>query len=279
MVDKLIGLRAFGDDGMSITLLPSASDWRREGEVFTTLRDIANRIDSNPHIRKLVIDCQHITHIPEEARGAIVRLLMLFHERQGTVLCSASDSVTAPFAMMRMTEFFRQAESLNLPRATAGISEACDEIAGQIDVQRLEEEQLQHCEGRRAYEPRSIQCNGNLVFYSIEGNTALVQLNADVLSLDEEAGIAARFREAVSTVADAEPVVERVVLNLRGLEFIGAEPIGALISMHNAGKQGKGARLALSNLEPPVAEKLTLTRLDRLFTIFSEAVEALQASW
>lgn len=279
VIDKLVGLRPFADDGLAITFLPAACDSAREVELFRSLRDVAELLDKTPAIQRLVIDCQHLRNIPDEARGAVVKLLLQFDKREGAVICAAQDSALEPFALMRLAKFFTRADSLSLPPAQRELIEICDEMTASLDVQRLTEERMSQAAAEQIAPPRSVLCNGNLIFYAVQGNTAEVRLNADILKLDEEAAIASRFKEAVTNVSESEPEVERILLNLRGLEFMGADSIGALISIHNAGKSGRGARLALANIEAPLAEKLAMCRLDHLFTIFPHAEDGLTASW
>ena len=279
VIDAAVGVRSFGDDGLAITLLSAASEPRHERDAFCALRDIADKLETVPEFRTLVIDAHRVPIIPEEVRGGLLRLFLQFDKRDGTILCAAPDTALAAFERMKLEKLFSQTENLTLLPATANAVAICDDLVAGLDGERLEREQIERAEAFHRRKAPELQCNGNVVFYRLHATTAEVSLNPEILCLDEDSAIAARFRELVSNIAQSEPELERLLLNLRGLEFMGADSIGALITLHNAGKSGKGVRFAVCNLEPALVEKFSNTRLDRFLKVFSSAEAGLLGQW
>ncbi|MBN8550817.1 MAG: STAS domain-containing protein [Deltaproteobacteria bacterium] len=268
-----------GADTLAIRFLPAAEDRANEAELARSLRELSHELAGAPAIRKLIVDCQNVSGIPDEARGGVISLCLLFNKRDGLTFCQLPDSTMQAFTCMRLHQTFSTAERYSGPLPTEALVSDCRAIVARIEEQRFEEACLQLSRDSRLKSPPAVLCNGNLVFYSIQAETVSVSLNPEILNLEEDASIGQRLREVISNIAEAEPNAQRILLSLRGLEFMGADPLAALISLHNAGKSGASARLALCSLEPTVAEKFQLTRLNRFFTIFSDPQTALAAAW
>ncbi|MBN8550877.1 MAG: STAS domain-containing protein [Deltaproteobacteria bacterium] len=272
-------LRPFGADSLAIKLLPAADDRANEAELAQSFRDLLCELERTPRIRSLILDCENVSSIPDEARGGVISLCLLFRKRDGLTFCQLPDTTMQAFTCMKLNKIFSTAERCSGALPTEALVKDCRDMVERIGERRFEEACLQRSRDSQLKAPPAVLCNGNLVFYSIHEETVTVSLNPEILSLEEDISIGQRLREVISNIAEAEPNAQRIVLSLRGLEFMGADPLGALISLHNAGKSGASARLALCSLEPTVAEKFQLTRMNRFFTIFPDPESALVAAW
>ncbi len=89
----------------------------------------------------------------------------------------------------------------------------------------------------------------------IEGNTATLSLNGwmDTKSAPEFAG----------ALGELEPSVEKLVLDLKGLEYTSSAGVRQIVAAH---KKMNGA-LTLKNLTPEVLDVLKMTGLDKRLTI------------
>ncbi len=66
----------------------------------------------------------------------------------------------------------------------------------------------------------------------------------------------------------------RIVLDLTDVEFVDSTGLGAILSIL---KRLPGQTLVLAGCRPPIVELLKLTRLDRVFKLFSTQADAIAA--
>jgi len=88
-----------------------------------------------------------------------------------------------------------------------------------------------------------------------------------------DASVALRFKEEVLSVIQQGEA--RLILDFSRVDFIDSSCLGALISLLKA-TSGKGT-LALCALNGNIKNMFTLTRMDRVFTIYPERRDALAA--
>ena len=106
----------------------------------------------------------------------------------------------------------------------------------------------------------------------VEGELLVVR----VLEPRIDAAIAIEFKDAMR--AETDNAHEVVILDLAEVEFIDSSGLGAIVA---AMKQlGRDRQLALAGLSPTVDKVFKLTRMESVFSIFSNldaALETLQA--
>jgi anti-sigma B factor antagonist len=107
-------------------------------------------------------------------------------------------------------------------------------------------------------------------------NLNLEKINGySVLSFQEEridAHNSGELKKAILHIIEQGEV--NIIVQLERVRFIDSSGLGALLSGHKnaAAKSGK---LALSNLQPQVLSMFELTRLNRIFEIYTNLNEAL----
>lgn len=277
----LVAIQPFDHDGIAVRLGPEAGNQINEFEVANILRTISAHLKDQPEFRRLVVDVSELNRIPDEARGPIISLLVQFKKRDGVSICCNSNSVVEPFRYMRLTDYFLPAGMLQLPACGEQLGQAANRLGAEISATLFREARIQARSWARqaaSYDQHQINCNGNLLYYRIENGTAIIQLNPEILSLREDSSIAERFRDAAQGIADSDPDITRVLFNLRGLEFLGADSMGVFITLHHRGKQN-WPTIAVCGLEGSVAEKFRITRLDRLIPTFPTEADAMSARW
>ena len=89
----------------------------------------------------------------------------------------------------------------------------------------------------------------------------VVRIQADRL---DETNLTA-VRSEVSAAGLESPHLP-VALNMSNIVFMPSLSLGGLVQLAQIFK-GRGQRLVLANLQPPVRQTITITRLDRLFEI------------
>lgn len=88
-----------------------------------------------------------------------------------------------------------------------------------------------------------------------------------------DAGQALAFKEAVREVMDAGN--PHIVLDLSSIGFMDSSGLGAVVSLLKyTGKEGK---FELAGLSPMVSKVFALTRMDKVFHIYSDTCDALGA--
>ena len=92
-------------------------------------------------------------------------------------------------------------------------------------------------------------------------SVVVVRVQADRL---DETNLAA-VRSEVSAAGSESPQLA-VALDLVNVSFVPSLSLGGLVQLAQIFK-GRGQRLVLTNLQPPVRQTITVTRLDRLFEI------------
>jgi anti-anti-sigma factor len=92
-------------------------------------------------------------------------------------------------------------------------------------------------------------------------NVVVVRVQADRL---DETNLAAVRAEALAAASEASQLP--VALDLGNVGFVPSLSLGGLVQLLQALKV-QGQRLVLTNLQPPVRQTITVTRLDRLFEI------------
>lgn len=107
----------------------------------------------------------------------------------------------------------------------------------------------------------------NIEVRSVENITVITPL---IKRLD--ASVAQRFKEEVSQHIDNGQ--STILLNFERVDFIDSSCLGALVSLFKS-LNGKGD-LALCALNHNIQSMFKLTRMDRVFTIFSDQHQALQ---
>jgi anti-sigma B factor antagonist len=78
----------------------------------------------------------------------------------------------------------------------------------------------------------------------------------------------------VALEALAEEPGARVVLSLLGVRHLTSQVLGKLIHVHKLLGES-GGELRLADIDPPIFEVFTITRLDRLFKIYEREDEAI----
>ena len=70
---------------------------------------------------------------------------------------------------------------------------------------------------------------------------------------------------------------KHLVVDLAGIEFVDSSGLGALVSALKALRAQKDGDIRLANLQPPVVALLEVTRLNRVFSSFATAEQAVQS--
>jgi anti-sigma B factor antagonist len=79
---------------------------------------------------------------------------------------------------------------------------------------------------------------------------------------EELAGVVAKMREV------------KMLLNFKNVEHLSSAALSMLITLNKQVNERKG-KLKLSDIAPPIYEVFKITRLNKLFTIYATAPEAL----
>jgi len=87
-----------------------------------------------------------------------------------------------------------------------------------------------------------------------------------------DAAVAIQFRDAMRALTEDAPA--RVVLDLEAVDFLDSSGLGSVIG---AMKQlGQDRKLELAALSPAVEKVFRLTRMDRIFTIHRNSMDAMK---
>ncbi|MFH1731884.1 MAG: STAS domain-containing protein [Planctomycetota bacterium] len=70
--------------------------------------------------------------------------------------------------------------------------------------------------------------------------------------------------------------VSKMLINMENVRYLSSAMLGKLISLHKALRTNK-ATLKLCSITPPIYEVFEITRLDKVFDIYSSEGEALEA--
>lgn len=274
--DAFMTVRPFGEDGVSILVKPEAD---RSSHAFLfpgLLHDLVSELSQLHAVHRVVVDVTDIPIFPDNARGSLVKLMLEFSKREGVVLCGASDLYIETLETMGLGEKFARADVVRLPAPTQQITTALESALDAVDNREFARTAAFDTIDRM---PVELKYNGQLLKYRIEGETAVLSLNPEILTLSKEREIAQKLADSVRALTSAAPEAQRVLLNLRGLAFMGATPMGALLSLYREGKSGSGKPFAVCCLGEAVTEKFAQTQLDRLIPTFTSEAEAIQARW
>jgi anti-anti-sigma factor len=276
--ENLIELKCLAPGGIGLTLLPAEISDANDRRLSELLINFRRDVDRHPEFSRLVLDCSRINFITDLARGAFVDLFKAFAQREGTLVVGATEGTLRPFSLAKVSDLYRLA-----PNFRAGQPDLSEQADFADLVNDLHAELFQH-DMRSARAPLAVSrpepgFNGNLIFYRICEGTAIVSLNPEITTVDEDSKLARAFAEAAQSIAVAEPNCHRILFNLQGVEHIGADTLGTFIALHQRAKAGRGDTIALCHLEKNVAEKIKLSRLDRIIPVFPTAVEGLDATW
>ena len=85
-----------------------------------------------------------------------------------------------------------------------------------------------------------------------------------------------RLARSIDDATEADPGIERVVLDLSDVAILPSITLGLLMQTLNKCKQ-RGRRLKLAAVQPQIRKVLTLTRLDEVFEL-ADSVESAVAS-
>jgi anti-sigma B factor antagonist len=85
-----------------------------------------------------------------------------------------------------------------------------------------------------------------------------------------DASVAPAFRQAVLQLVEAGDT--RLVLDLRGLEFLDSSGLGSMVSILKA--LGPRGALAVCGAQGAVLSLFQLTRMDKVFTLLGDRAEA-----
>lgn len=102
----------------------------------------------------------------------------------------------------------------------------------------------------------------------IENGIAVLTVKAGRL----DASIAPDLKKAVTEIIESG--VSRIMLNLEAVEFMDSSGLGAVIASFKL--TGQKGEFVICNMNEAVTEIFTLTHMDRLFEIYSNADEGLQ---
>ena len=110
---------------------------------------------------------------------------------------------------------------------------------------------------------------GHLVVRRLEG-VIVVQFGASKI-IDEKS--VAEIGKKLDRLASAGPS-SRLLLNFENVDQLSSSALGMLITL-NRGMKMKGGVLKLCGIHPQVFQVFSITRLDRMFEIFSDEEQAL----
>lgn len=85
-----------------------------------------------------------------------------------------------------------------------------------------------------------------------------------------DAAVAIQFKDSMREAV--APGVDRLVLDLREVEFIDSSGLGAIVAVMK--EHSSSVRLDLASLQPSVEKVFSLTRMDTIFKIFPTAEDA-----
>jgi anti-sigma B factor antagonist len=108
------------------------------------------------------------------------------------------------------------------------------------------------------------------------GADQTVQVEFTTRKILDEANIA-EIGELLSDIVEKEER-PRIIISFGAVDHLSSAALGTLIIINNKVKQ-KGGQLRLSNINPQIFEVFTITRLNKLFKIYTtvqEAQESLQ---
>jgi anti-sigma B factor antagonist len=97
-----------------------------------------------------------------------------------------------------------------------------------------------------------------------------------ILTLNDErldAQLAVSFKDKLSEFINSGN--RAIVINLSSVNFIDSSGLGAIVSCLKL--MGSKGRLALFGLSPPVASMFQLTRMDRVFALYTTEEQAIEA--
>jgi anti-sigma B factor antagonist len=97
-----------------------------------------------------------------------------------------------------------------------------------------------------------------------------LDLNGRITVGEESSRIRDKLRELVAAGQN------RIVLNLREVDFIDSTGLGALVMCHT-GVRKAGGKLALENLNDRNIELLVLTKLSTVFDVFDDEQQAVNS--
>ncbi|MGK7925270.1 MAG: anti-sigma factor antagonist [Spirulina sp.] len=100
--------------------------------------------------------------------------------------------------------------------------------------------------------------------------------NTPIISLPPRLSIleAVEFKTAYQMLLEETAPPEEIVLDFQNTNFIDSSGVGALVSNFKTA-QSQNVRLVLQNVHPPVMAVLSMTGLDRVFTIYPVAIDTL----
>ena len=107
-----------------------------------------------------------------------------------------------------------------------------------------------------------------IVYISDREGIKLVRLRPSALLNEADADALGR-----GLLVLTEQPGQRVVLSFLGVQQLSSLVLGKLIQVHKRLAES-GGELRLADIEPPIYEIFTITRLDRLFKIFEREDEA-----
>ncbi len=105
-----------------------------------------------------------------------------------------------------------------------------------------------------------------------QGDTVQVEFTARKIL--DEANIA-EIGEQLTAIVEKEEH-PRIIISFAAVDHLSSAALGTLITINNKVKQ-RGGQLRLSNINPQILEVFLITKLDKLFRIYS-TVQAAQES-
>ena len=276
-LERLALVRPFAPNGVALSLKPEAADPSRELQLASLLRDVSDALKESSAPRRLVIDLSQVSGLLDEARGPLVSMLVCFRGRDGVTITGASPNIQKIFRQLGLHSFFSSNELVQLAPPGQVEKDLLDELITTIDIKRAQGElRNESCASAPKREPGY---NGNLVVYRLAGDTAILQVNADVIRIAEQSKLSSDLKSVISDIVDSEPDCRRLLFDLSGLEFIGADTIATFINLRQGGHRGAGPEFALSSPSVAIAEKLRIARLDKYIRVFETAGDAFHQPW
>lgn len=122
----------------------------------------------------------------------------------------------------------------------------------------------------------SLPSRGRTFLVESIDSTAILRMNVDRIDNTPEAAqrLLTDLRE---TMKHLDPKLERVVLSLENVEYIGLSTVGVLLEIHQGAHphHHRFPPIAIADLQRQPQEKLHLTRLDTLIPTFATTAEAI----
>lgn len=276
---ELVSLRALESNTIGITLMPNAANADMELETSRLLSRVLDYTFQPGHFSRLLIDFSCVSKLPDEARGPVVGLIIAFSKRNGAIICGACRDILQIFETMQLNKLYSHCDSIKLSGPSRESGRALVELERKVKSAELDDLEMRRADSRRNVTIRELAFNGNMLTGTVVDDMAFVRLNSEITKLSEDAGVAERVQESLEAIYHCDPQVSRILVDLNGLQHLGATSIGVLISLYKNALEGHGPRIALCGAEPEVANVFKTMQLDKLLKIFSTSDEALAANW